>query len=160
MHAGARRVLSHLARGVLRTGEARHELLLVLGSAQSRSKRLHHSGLFGRVRRVRIRRGCAADLFALGPHNRGMRIIGDEGMLVVEDCWDFGTRVRISRRTRLGVRAEKHPLFARLTGLGPRALPLVRKPSFRWKVPGANRIDFARGVAETAAAILESGLAG
>jgi predicted dehydrogenase len=91
----------------------------------------------------------------LAPHERGMRIIGDTGVLHVEDCWDFGSTVRLQRRTPLGIRAEKHPHLARLVGLGPRRVRLVRKPRFRWRVPGANRIDFARGVAEAAAAVSE-----
>lgn len=91
----------------------------------------------------------------LAPHERGMQIIGDEGVLSVEDCWDFGTAVRFHRRTPLAIRAEKHPGLARLAGLGPRRVPLVRPVDFRWRIPGANRIDFARGVGEAAAAATE-----
>jgi predicted dehydrogenase len=95
----------------------------------------------------------SCSLFA--PLDRGMRIVGDGGVLHVADGWDFGTSVRISRRTHMGIRAEKHPRLARLVGLGPRSVPLVRRPSFTWKVPGANRIDFSRGIAETASAAKE-----
>jgi predicted dehydrogenase len=91
----------------------------------------------------------------LAPHERGMQIIGDKGVLHVEDCWDFGTSVRFLPRTKMGIRAEKHPTLARLAGLGPRSVPLARRPTFKWKVPGANRIDFARGVAEAAEAATE-----
>jgi hypothetical protein len=39
--------------------------------------------------------------------------------------------------------------------MGPRPIPLVRKPRFAFKSKGANRMDFARGVAEMASAIKE-----
>ncbi len=92
-------------------------------------------------------------LFA--PRDRSMRFIGDGGVLHVDDCWDFGTPLRLARRTPLGLRAENHPRLARAVGLGPRPLPLVRRPRFSWKGRGANRIDFARGIAEVAAAAQE-----
>jgi predicted dehydrogenase len=87
-----------------------------------------------------------------GPRDRAVRFIGDGGVLEVEDSWNFGSPVRLGRRTRWGVRAENRPKLARWVGLGPRQVPLVRPPRFHWKVPGANRIDFARGVAEAAEA--------
>ena len=88
-------------------------------------------------------------------HDRSLRIFGDEGVLRTEDCWDYGSPVYLAPRTGLGLRAEKHPLAARMVGLGPKRLPLVRKPTFRLRGRGANRMDFARGVAELAAAIRE-----
>lgn len=87
-----------------------------------------------------------------GPRNRAVRFIGDQGVLEVEDSWNFASPVRLGRRTRWGVRAENRPMLARWVGLGPRPVPLVRRPRFHWKVPGANRIDFSRGVAEAAEA--------
>ncbi len=89
------------------------------------------------------------------PHDHRLRVVGDRGVLSVEECWDYGSRVRLQRRTRLGLKAEKHPRLARLAGLGPRPLPLVRSPHFLWKVRGAMRMDFARGIAELAASIVE-----
>jgi predicted dehydrogenase len=90
-----------------------------------------------------------------GPHNHSLRIIGDEGILSIEDCWDYGSAVHLSRRTRIGLKAEKHEHLARLVGLGPKRLPLVRKPRFGFKTRGANRMDFARGIADLADAIQE-----
>ena len=86
-------------------------------------------------------------------HDRSLRIFGDDGVLRTDDCWDYGSPVYLAARTGLGLRAEKHPRAARLVGLGPKRLPLVQKPSFRLRGRGANRMDFARGVAELAAAI-------
>lgn len=91
-----------------------------------------------------------------GPHDHVLRIIGDEGVLRIDECWDYGAPVRVSRRTGFGLRAEKHPRAAALVGLGPRRVPLARKPRFAFKTRGANAMDFARGVAELAEAIREA----
>lgn len=88
-------------------------------------------------------------------HDRRLRIFGDGGILSADDCWDFASPVRVSARTRLGLKAEKHPGLARWVGLGPRRLPLVRRPRFRWAGRPANRIDFSRGIAELAGAAAE-----
>ena len=61
----------------------------------------------------------------------------------------------MQRRTKLGLKAEKYPRAARVLGLGPRSQRLARKPSFDYKTRGASRMDFARGPAEMAAAIVE-----
>lgn len=84
--------------------------------------------------------------------NRRLSIYGDEGVLSVRDTWDFGSPVFLGRRTRLGLKAERHPQLARWIGLGPRRLRPVRRPRFRWAGHPANYIDFARGIAELAAA--------
>lgn len=90
-----------------------------------------------------------------GPHDHSLRIIGDGGILSIDDCWDYASEVHLSRRTRLGLKAEKYERAARLVGLGPKRLPLVRRPRFGFKTRGANRMDFARGVADLADAIRE-----
>jgi predicted dehydrogenase len=88
-------------------------------------------------------------------HDHQLRIFGDKGIVSVEDCWDYGSPVYLRKRTRLGVKAERYPRASRLIGLGPTPIPLVRKPRFAFKTKGANRMDFARGVAEMASAIEE-----
>jgi predicted dehydrogenase len=83
-------------------------------------------------------------------------IFGDRGVLSVDDCWDYGSPVRLQKRTMLGIKAEKHPRAAEILGLGPRRVPMVRKPSFAFRTRGgSNPMDFARGVAEMAAALRE-----
>jgi predicted dehydrogenase len=88
-------------------------------------------------------------------HDHALRIFGDRGILSAVDCWDYGSPVFLHKRTKLGLKAEKHPRLGRLVGLGPMPVKLVRKPTFALKSRGANRMDFARGVAEMAAAIRE-----
>jgi len=87
--------------------------------------------------------------------DRRLRIFGDGGTLETRDTWNFGAPVFLSRRTHLGLKAEKHPRLARLVGLGPRRLAPVRRPSFRWSGRPANFIDFSRGLADMASAAAE-----
>ncbi len=90
-----------------------------------------------------------------GAHDHSLRIFGDAGTLSIDECWDYGAPVSLQKRTKLGLRAEKHPRLARLVGLAPKRVPLVREPQFAFKTKGANRMDFARGIAELAAAVQE-----
>jgi len=86
-------------------------------------------------------------------HDHRLRIFGDAGVLSTVDCWDFGSPVRLARRTPLALQGEKYPRLAKLVGLGPRAVPLVRRPRFHHRARGANPMDFCRGIAELAAAL-------
>lgn len=83
-----------------------------------------------------------------GSHDHSLRVFGDEGVLVVGECWDYGTSVGVYPRHGVGLRAEKRLASAHRAGLGLVPVPLVRKPKFEWKSRGANRMDFARGPAE------------
>lgn len=89
------------------------------------------------------------------PHQRELRIFGDEGILSTPDTWNFAAPVHLATRKGFGLKAEKHPRLARLVGLGPRRVRPVRRARFRWSGRPANYIDFARGVAELAAAIAD-----
>ena len=101
---------------------------------------------------IEFGRGVVARLTCsiFAPVDRRMRIFGDRGILSVRDCWDFGSPVSLLRRTPLSLRAERHPRLARMAGLGPRRVPLVRRPRFRWMGRPASHIDFARGIADLA----------
>ncbi|MGA2449618.1 MAG: Gfo/Idh/MocA family oxidoreductase [Polyangiaceae bacterium] len=91
-----------------------------------------------------------------GSHDHRLRVFGDLGVLSVDDCWDYGSPVRFQKRTMIGIKAEKYPRAAEILGLGPRKVPMIRKPSFAFRTRGGgNRMDFARGIAEMAAAIQE-----
>lgn len=89
------------------------------------------------------------------PHDHRLRIFGDEGTLGTQDVWDYGSRVTLATRNRWTGRAEKYPTLAKMVGLGPATLPLVRKRQFQFKTKGSNPMDFCRGIAETAAAARE-----
>jgi predicted dehydrogenase len=90
-----------------------------------------------------------------GPHDHTLRIVGDEGILSIDDCWNYGSPVHLSRRGRIGLKAEKYPTAAKVVGMGPKVVPLVRKPTFGFRSRGANRMDFVRGIAEVAEAVRE-----
>jgi predicted dehydrogenase len=92
----------------------------------------------------------------IGPHDHSMRIFGDAGTLTVKEAWDFGSPIYLKRWTRWSFRAERRPVLARLLGLGGRRVKLVRKPNFRVSGPGANQMDYCRGVADLAEAIREN----
>ena len=89
--------------------------------------------------------------------DRRLRVFGDRGVLTVADSWNFASPVLLGSRTPIGLRAEKHPGLARWLGLGPRRVRPVRHSRFRWAGHPANRIDFARGVADVAAAVSSGG---
>lgn len=89
-----------------------------------------------------------------GSHDHRMRIFGDAGTVGIDRIWDYGAPVYLSRRHKWTHRVEKYPLFGTLTGLGPKKVPLVRKPVVSgiglW---GKNAMDFCRGIADLAHAI-------
>jgi hypothetical protein len=51
------------------------------------------------------------------------------------------------------LKGEKRLAAAHRAGVGLLPLSLVRKPTFKWKTRGANRMDFARGLSELAEAV-------
>jgi predicted dehydrogenase len=83
-----------------------------------------------------------------GTHDHSLRVFGDEGVLSVSECWDYGTSVGIFPRKGITLKAEKRLANAHRAHFGLVPVPLVRKPKFEWKSRGANRMDFARGIAE------------
>ncbi len=82
----------------------------------------------------------------VAPHDHELKIIGDEGVLGIKDCWYYGSPVYIKRMVRI----------RRKTFMSPwkQNYPLVRKPP-KFSYKGSQQMDFARGVAELAAAIRE-----
>jgi len=82
----------------------------------------------------------------VAPHDHELRIIGDEGIIGIEDCWYYGSPVYIKRMVRI----------RRKTFMSPwkQNYPLVRKP-IKFGYKGSQQMDFARGVAELAAAVQE-----
>ncbi len=83
----------------------------------------------------------------VAPHDHSLKIIGDDGILGIEDCWYYGTPVYIRRSLTIGRK--------RLEGIWKQNYPLVKKaPKFPYR--GAQQMDFCRGVAEMADAIIEN----
>ena len=101
----------------------------------------------------------------VAPRNRALTLIGDEGILHVEQVFNYRTPIRIRPRKwnrdlairnpvkKLGVRAWRK-LTWRLRNPHGRKYPLVRAmPNFDWEM--GLRMDFSRGVEELAASIKE-----
>ncbi|NJL81364.1 MAG: Gfo/Idh/MocA family oxidoreductase [Richelia sp. SM2_1_7] len=83
----------------------------------------------------------------VAPHDHSLKIIGDDGILGIDDCWYYGTPVYIRRSLTIGRK--------RLEGVWKKNYPLVKKaPKFGYR--GAQQMDFCRGVAEMADAIIEN----
>jgi predicted dehydrogenase len=88
-------------------------------------------------------------------HDHRLRIFGDQGVLSTDEAWNYGAAVRFAPRTRLALRAFRHPTLAAMVGLGPRRIRAVRGARFRSVRGGSSTMDFCRGVAELAAAVAE-----
>ncbi|MDA0563806.1 Gfo/Idh/MocA family oxidoreductase [Streptomonospora sp. S1-112] len=70
----------------------------------------------------------------VAPEQHRIQIVGDEGVLVVDNVWDYTSPVTV-RRGRKG---------------RPEPYPPARRPAHTMDRIGANHMDFARGVAELA----------
>jgi len=87
-------------------------------------------------------------------HDHRMRFFGDEGTVSIDRIWDYGAPVHLTRRNRWTSRAEKYPLLARLTGLGPKRVPLVRQPPVKGRgLFRKDGMDFCRGIADLGEAL-------
>jgi predicted dehydrogenase len=83
----------------------------------------------------------------VGAHDHTLRIFGDEGILSTKDCWYDRSPVWIRRPIRIRRRVLWSPWRTRY--------PLGDRGRSRYRYRGAQRLDFARGAAELAAAIVE-----
>ncbi len=99
---------------------------------------------------IRFRSGVVARLTCsiIAAHDHSLRIFGDAGTLRVHEAWDFASPITLSRWNKYTFRADKRPILARLVGLGPKKVPLVRQPTIRSDMPGGNRLDFCRGIVD------------
>jgi predicted dehydrogenase len=92
----------------------------------------------------------------VAPYDHKLRVLGDKGILSVDECWDYGAPVLLHQRTPLKLWGEKHPYIARALRLAPQPVKPVRAANFEWKQKGGARpMDFARGIADLADAVRE-----
>jgi predicted dehydrogenase len=80
----------------------------------------------------------------IAPHAHELKIIGDDGILEIKDCWFYGAPVSIRRSLVIGRK--------RLEGFLKQKYPLVRKATKFFK-RGPQQMDYSRGIAELAGAI-------
>ncbi|BAZ67763.1 MAG: Gfo/Idh/MocA family oxidoreductase [Pelatocladus maniniholoensis HA4357-MV3] len=83
----------------------------------------------------------------VAPHDHSLRIIGDTGTLGIHDCWYYGAPVYIRRS--INIRRK------RFEGIWKQNYPLV-KPTHKFRYKGAQQMDFCRGVADMASAMIEN----
>lgn len=99
---------------------------------------------------IRFHSGVVARLTCstVAPEDHSLRIVGDEGVLSVSECWDYGARVTVRKRTEM---SDSVPQY--LTE--PQPLPLVRPAdyAFRYERYNGHDMDFARGIADLAEAV-------
>jgi predicted dehydrogenase len=111
---------------------------------------------------IRFHSGVVARLTCsiVAPHDHSLRIIGDKGVLSVDECWHYGAPVRLRRFTALGFHAESYTWLARhwltraLYGLDGRRYGPTPRPGWRSRLR-RYEMDYARGVAELASALRE-----
>ncbi|MBK8904168.1 MAG: Gfo/Idh/MocA family oxidoreductase [Anaerolineaceae bacterium] len=85
----------------------------------------------------------------IAPHNRSMHVIGEEGVLTIEDCWDYETNV-YKQKTPIGRRIEEWPVVSNLFGVAREKVPLVRTTRAN---KSDKTMDYFRGVTELAESI-------
>lgn len=94
----------------------------------------------------------------VAPFDHSMQIVGDTGVISIDECWNYHAPVSIRKYSSLGFRAEKHrlirnsALLSRIFGVSGRSLRGPSKSSLNRR-RARHYQDFSRGVAELAAAI-------
>jgi predicted dehydrogenase len=97
----------------------------------------------------------------LGPHNHSLSIIGDTGILKVEEVINYSAPVYVDTYSRFKFRAQRYsiadryPIVKAWFDPNYKVYPPVK--NFSWKKKNSrHRQDFARGVAELARAITQN----
>lgn len=94
----------------------------------------------------------------VAPHDHALRIIGDEGEIVVDECWHNGAPIRLNRFTPLGLRAETYP-WIRRNALTRRLFRIDGSPHSLSPAADLRRrlrrheMDYLLGVSDLAAAL-------
>lgn len=83
----------------------------------------------------------------IAPHNHALRVIGDQGVIEIDECWSNAAPVRVRRRHVLRRRQINSP-FARRVRVGTATDPKVGRR-------GAASMNFALGPAEMVSALQE-----
>ncbi|HEY5961239.1 MAG TPA: Gfo/Idh/MocA family oxidoreductase, partial [Polyangiaceae bacterium] len=96
---------------------------------------------------IKFRSGVVARLTCsiVAEHDHHLRIIGDDGTISVDDCWDNRSKAGIRRLLNIRRRTMMTPWQTRIT--------LPEPPTGRPWHFGAATMDFAGGIAELADAI-------
>jgi len=95
----------------------------------------------------------------VAPYNHTMKIVGDKGVLTVNECWNYSAPVYLDKYSRRWFQAQSSTKVRALPLLewvwpASREYPPLRKVS-REKRYRQHRQDFARGIADLARATVE-----
>lgn len=83
----------------------------------------------------------------VAPHDHGLTFVGDEGVLRTDEAWHYRSPVYLRKLLTVRRKTFLSPLKTRV--------PLPKAPYGQPKTTGVQRMDFARGPAEMAAALRE-----
>lgn len=96
----------------------------------------------------------------VAPYDHSVRIIGTNGVLTVDESWNYSSPVYVDKYSKFRLRLDRfpilrtYPFLKNLFAARPRVYPPVKKSSLK-KRHARSHQDFARGVADLARAILE-----
>ncbi|HEY2645840.1 MAG TPA: Gfo/Idh/MocA family oxidoreductase, partial [Candidatus Acidoferrales bacterium] len=96
----------------------------------------------------------------VGPYNHTMKMVGDKGVLSVDECWNFSSPVFLEKYSQLKFKIDRYPISKSYPFLkhlaSPRrtAVTPVRKSSLK-KQQVRYRLDYVRGIADLARAVAE-----
>jgi predicted dehydrogenase len=82
----------------------------------------------------------------IAPENHSLQIVGDDGVVSIEECWDYGAQVSLRKRAR-AAQSVHHYLDP------PETIPLVRAADYPHRYHDTHDMDFSRGVADLATAV-------
>ena len=108
---------------------------------------VHTDGTDFSVAVIKFESGVVARITCslIAPHDHSIRIVGDGGVLSTDDTWFYDSKVYLRRSINI---ARRHQWLPR------RRVKLAGTPG-RYRYRGTQQMDFARGVADLAAAISE-----
>ncbi|MCG9884011.1 MAG: Gfo/Idh/MocA family oxidoreductase [Cyanobacteria bacterium] len=81
----------------------------------------------------------------VAPHDHELRIFGEEGVMYMDDCWDYRSPIHLKRFLKIRRKMLLNPLAKKY--------PLPQSPYGKLTDRGAQAMDFCRGIAEMADAI-------
>jgi predicted dehydrogenase len=96
----------------------------------------------------------------VGPYNHSMKLIGDTGILSVDEAWNFYCPVYIEKYSQLKFKIDRYPISKKFPMIKTWAPPMKKTYPSVWKSKLSNRqaryrMDYSRGIADLARAATE-----
>jgi len=94
----------------------------------------------------------------IAPHNHEIRVIGDKGVLLIDESWHYGSPVKYQKASLTAHKAERYAfirnskILSYIFGLGFKKLKFVKKPNSKMKYK-KDYMDYARGLNDMVNAI-------